>query len=131
MFSTQGSSTPPNEPDLAKPGVGGSAVGIVGTVVNFVTRIVGAGPASSEADQLARAGRKLKSNLTIKRTLLTYVVSIDFRSLDANKAAWISNAVTDAYFARELDSKSRAARRATPASRPRPRPEAPLSTGKD
>jgi hypothetical protein len=32
MFSTQGSSTPPNEPDLAKPGVGGSAVGIVGTV---------------------------------------------------------------------------------------------------
>jgi capsular exopolysaccharide synthesis family protein len=87
--------------------------GIVGTVVDFVRRIVGAGPASSEADQLARAGRKLKANLTIKRTGLTYVVSIDYRSPDPNKAARISNAVTDAYFVGQIDSKSRAALRAS------------------
>jgi uncharacterized protein involved in exopolysaccharide biosynthesis/Mrp family chromosome partitioning ATPase len=86
--------------------------GIVGTIVEFVRRTIGAGPASTEADQLARAGRKLQANLTIKRTGLTYVVSIDYRSLDANKAARISNAVTDAYFVGQLDSKSRAARRA-------------------
>jgi uncharacterized protein involved in exopolysaccharide biosynthesis/Mrp family chromosome partitioning ATPase len=86
--------------------------GIVGTIVDFVRGIVGAGPASSEADQLARAGRKLQANLTIKRTGLTYVASIDYRSLDPNKAARIANAVTEAYFIGQLDSKSRAARRA-------------------
>jgi uncharacterized protein involved in exopolysaccharide biosynthesis len=80
--------------------------------VDFVRRIVGASPASSEADQLARAGRKLQANLTIKRTGLTYVASIDYRSPDPNKAARIANAVTEAYFIGRLDSKSRAARRA-------------------
>jgi hypothetical protein len=37
MFSTQGSSTPGNEPDLPKQGVGGSAFGIVGTVGRFLS----------------------------------------------------------------------------------------------
>jgi hypothetical protein len=37
MFSTQGSRTPGDAPDLPKPGVGGSAVGIVGTVGTFLS----------------------------------------------------------------------------------------------
>src|ERR1700730_13640435 len=37
MFSTQGASTPGNAPDLAKPGVGGSAVGLVGAVGGFLS----------------------------------------------------------------------------------------------
>src|SRR5262249_34483472 len=41
-----------------------------------------------------------------------YVVSIEYRSLDPNKAATISNAVAEAYIAGELDSKSQAAHRA-------------------
>jgi capsular exopolysaccharide synthesis family protein len=88
------------------------APGIVGTIIGFITRIIGAGPASTEADQLTRAARKFEANLTIKRIGLTYVASIDYRSLDPNKAARIANAVSEAYFAGELDSKSRAARRA-------------------
>src|SRR5262249_16245962 len=43
---------------------------------------------------------------------LTYVVSIEYRSLDPKKAARISNAVAEAYIAGELDSKTQAARRA-------------------
>ena len=86
--------------------------GIIGSIIGFVTRIVGAGPASTEADQLTRAARKFEANLTIKRIGLTYVASIDYRSLDPNKAARIANAVTEAYFIGQLDAKSRAARRA-------------------
>src|ERR1700674_5146002 len=36
-FSTQGSSTPGDAPDLSKPGVGGNAIGIVGTVGAFLS----------------------------------------------------------------------------------------------
>jgi uncharacterized protein involved in exopolysaccharide biosynthesis/Mrp family chromosome partitioning ATPase len=86
--------------------------GLLSMVINGVRRIFGAGPASTEADQLARAVRKLQANLTIKRTGLTYVVSIDYRSISPDKAARIDNAVTDAYFDGQLDSKYRAAGRA-------------------
>jgi hypothetical protein len=37
MFSTQRSATPGDAPDLPKPGVGDSAVGIVGTVGTFLS----------------------------------------------------------------------------------------------
>ena len=37
MFSTQGASTPSEAPDTAKPGVGGNAVGIVGSVGVFLS----------------------------------------------------------------------------------------------
>src|SRR5437773_2166073 len=46
------------------------------------------------------------------RTGLTYVVSIEYRSLDPNRAARISNAAAEAYLVGELESKYQAARRA-------------------
>jgi capsular exopolysaccharide synthesis family protein len=95
-----------SDPEFAPP------PGLLGTAINGLRRVFGAGPASTEADLLARAVRKLQANLTIKRTGLTYVVSIDYRSLSAEKAARISNAVTDAYFVGQLDSRYRAAGRA-------------------
>jgi capsular exopolysaccharide synthesis family protein len=95
-----------SDPEFAPP------PGLLATVIDGLRRVFGAGPASTEADQLARAVRKLQANLTIKRTGLTYVVSIDYRSLSPTKAARISNAVTDAYFIGQLDSKYRAAGRA-------------------
>jgi capsular exopolysaccharide synthesis family protein len=95
-----------SDPEFAPP------PGLLAKTINGLRRMFGAGPASTEADQLARAVRKLQANLTIKRTGLTYVVSIDYRSLIAAKAARISNAVTDAYFVGQLDSKYRAAGRA-------------------
>jgi hypothetical protein len=37
LFSTQGASTPPDDPDKAKPGVGGNAAGVVGSVGVFLS----------------------------------------------------------------------------------------------
>src|SRR5262245_24556253 len=58
----------------------------------IVEAALGTGGTSTESSQFARVVRIFQKNLTIKRTGLTYVVSIDYRSLDPNKAAWISNA---------------------------------------
>lgn len=78
----------------------------------IVEAALGRGGTSTESDQFARVVRLLQKNLTIKRTGLTYIVSIDYRSLDPNKAARISNAAADAYLVGELDSKHQAVRRA-------------------
>jgi capsular exopolysaccharide synthesis family protein len=78
----------------------------------IVEAALGTAGTSSESDQFGRVVRRLQKNLTIKRTGLTYVISIDYRSLDPNKAARISNAAAEAYLVGELDSKSQAARRA-------------------
>src|SRR5215471_17040822 len=73
---------------------------------------LGLSESAGQSDQLGRIVRSFRKNLTINRIGLTYVVRIEFRSLDPNKAARISNAVAEAYIAGELDSKSQAARRA-------------------
>ena len=78
----------------------------------FLAAILGAGPISTESDQFGRVVRKFQKNLTIKRTGLTYVVIIDYRSQDPNKAARISNAAAEAYLVGEFDSKYQATRRA-------------------
>jgi capsular exopolysaccharide synthesis family protein len=63
-------------------------------------------------DRLTPLVAFFKSNLTIKRIGLTYIVKVDYRSLDPAKAARISNAVVDAYVVSQLDSKFNAARQA-------------------
>jgi succinoglycan biosynthesis transport protein ExoP len=68
---------------------------------------------SMTTDQLARTVPFFRSNLTIKRTGLTYIVDVAYRSLDPNKAAKISNAVTEAYIVGQLESKYDSARRAS------------------
>jgi succinoglycan biosynthesis transport protein ExoP len=74
--------------------------------------VFGPGKVSKESDQLGRVVRIFQKSLTIKRIGLTYVVNVDYRSLDPSKAARISNAVTEAYTVGQLDSKYQAARRA-------------------
>src|SRR5262249_9768490 len=90
--------------------------GLVAVIRGFIHRVVeavlGTSAVSTEFDQLNRVVRIFQKNLTIKRIGLTYVISVAYRSLDRNKAAWISNAVAEAYLAGEFDSKSSAARRA-------------------
>ena len=63
-------------------------------------------------NQLVRCIRVFQKNATIKRVGLTYIISIEYRSLDPNKAARISNAIAETYIANELESKAEAARRA-------------------
>ena len=43
---------------------------------------------------------------------MTYIIAISFRSLNADRAAQIANAVADAYIDDQLESKFQAARRA-------------------
>jgi capsular exopolysaccharide synthesis family protein len=90
----------------------GFAAAIQGFMEGIVEAVLGTSRTSTESDQFGRVVRLFQKNLTIKRTGLTYVVSIDYRSLDPNKAARISNAAADAYLVGELESKYQAARRA-------------------
>ena len=98
------------DPEFA-PSAGFSAA-IQGFMEGIVEAVLGASRTSTESDQFGRVVRMFQKNLTIKRTGLTYVVSIDYRSLDPNTAARISNAAADAYLVGELESKYQAARRA-------------------
>ena len=90
----------------------GSAAAIQGFIEGIVEAVLGTSGTSTESDQFGRVVRLFQKNLTIKRTGLTYVVSIDYRSLDPNKAAQISNAAAEAYLVGELESKYQSARRA-------------------
>jgi capsular exopolysaccharide synthesis family protein len=99
-----------SDPDFAPSA--GFAAAIQGFMEGIVEAVLGASQTSTESDQFGRVVRMFQKNLTIKRTGLTYVVSIDYRSLDPNKAARISNAAAEAYLVGELESKYQAARRA-------------------
>ena len=99
-----------SDPEFA-PSAGFSAA-IQGFMEGIVEAVLGTSRTSTESDQFGRVVRMFQKNLTIKRTGLTYVVSIDYRSLDPNKAARISNAAAEAYLVGELESKYQAARRA-------------------
>ncbi|SHJ21642.1 capsular exopolysaccharide family [Bradyrhizobium lablabi] len=90
----------------------GFAAAIQGFIEGIVEAVLGTSRTSTESDQFGRVVRLFQKNLTIKRTGLTYVVSIDYRSLDPNRAARISNAAAEAYLVGELESKYQAARRA-------------------
>jgi capsular exopolysaccharide synthesis family protein len=97
-----------SDPEFAPSG----GFAIQGLIEGIVQAVLGTSQTSKESDQFARVVRMFQKNLTIKRTGLTYVVSIDYRSLDPNKAARISNAAAEAYLVGELESKYQSARRA-------------------
>jgi capsular exopolysaccharide synthesis family protein len=97
-----------SDPEFAPSG----GFAIQGLIEGIVEAVLGTSQTSKESDQFARVVRMFQKNLTIKRTGLTYVVSIDYRSLDPNKAARISNAAAEAYLVGELESKYQSARRA-------------------
>ena len=97
-----------SDPEFAPSG----GFAIQGLIEGIVQAVLGTSQTSKESDQFARVVRMFQKNLTIKRTGLTYVVSIDYRSMDPNKAARISNAAAEAYLVGELESKYQAARRA-------------------
>src|SRR5258708_17590791 len=90
----------------------GFAAAIQGFLEGIVEAVLGTSRNSTESDQFGRVVRLFQKNLTIKRTGLTYVVSIDYRSLDPNKAAWISNPAAKADLVGALEPKYQAERRA-------------------
>ena len=95
--------------------VGGAGGSIISTVTGLIGRIANlfSGSEPSSNFQLERrAADAFQSRLTVKRVGLTYVISVGFRSLNADRAAQIANAVVDAYVVDQLEAKYQTTRRA-------------------
>lgn len=91
----------------------GPGEGLIGTVLSSVMGLFASsgGPVSEFALE-HRALGVFQSRLNIARVGLSYVISIDFRSLSADRAAQIANAVADAYIDDQLEAKYQTTRRA-------------------
>jgi succinoglycan biosynthesis transport protein ExoP len=91
----------------------GSNSGAVGAVIDFFANLFAGSAPRNEFDLTRRAVRTFERQLDVRRRGLTYVIEISFRSLNAERAAQIANAVADAYIVDQLDSKYQATRRAS------------------
>lgn len=91
----------------------GSNAGAVGAVFDFVANIFAGVAPRNEFELQRRAVQSFQRQLEVHRLGLTYVIEIGFRSLSAERAAQIANAVADAYIVDQLDSKYQATRRAS------------------
>lgn len=91
----------------------GSGNGLLGTVFNFIFRATDADKAASDFELDRRAIRVFQDQLSVKRIGLTYVIQINFRSYNAERAAQVANAVADAYIVDQLEAKYQATRRAS------------------
>jgi polysaccharide biosynthesis transport protein len=67
----------------------------------------------SQTDLLRRAVQAYQDRLSVKRIGLSYVIQINFRSFDGDRAAQIANGIADAYILDQLDAKYEATRRAS------------------
>jgi capsular exopolysaccharide synthesis family protein len=84
--------------------------GLLRTILNAVLGLFSAPDKPGEYELLSLASTVLQSKLTVKRTGLTYVIQVDYQSLDPDKAARIANAVVEAYMVEQLESKYETAR---------------------
>jgi len=91
----------------------GPPTGILATVVGTVSRLFSSnGPPSKE--QLEQtAVLELKKNLKVERVGQTYVLNLWFRSLAADKAAQVANAISDEYVVGSLEAKYQSTKRAS------------------
>ena len=91
----------------------GPSGGLIAAVVGFVSGLFASpgGPPSEFGLTRAAIGR-FQAQLSVKRAGLTYIINIDFRSRNAERAAQIANAVADAYVVDQLEAKYEATRRA-------------------
>ena len=89
----------------------GSVLGLVDSVL----RLFQSSSTSTSDPEFAltrAAVERFQSQLMIARAGLTYIISVGFRTQDAQQAAKIANAVADAYIADQLEAKYQAAVRA-------------------
>jgi polysaccharide biosynthesis transport protein len=89
----------------------GSVLGLVDSVL----RLFQSSSTSTSDPEFAltrAAVERFQSQLMIARAGLTYIISVGFRTQDAQQAAKIANAVADAYIADQLEAKYQAALRA-------------------
>ena len=83
--------------------------GMLGTLLGFS----GSPQIASDFARERRSLGVLASQLTAKRIGPTYVIEISFKSLNAERASTIANAIADAYINDQLEGKYEATRRAS------------------
>jgi succinoglycan biosynthesis transport protein ExoP len=76
-------------------------------------RILGSPQVASNEARERRALGVLAANMTARRTGPTYVIEIGYKSLDAERAAAVANAIAEAYIDDQLQGKGEALRRAS------------------
>lgn len=95
------------DPEFANP-----RGGLLSAVIDAVGYLFSSPTPDSEFALTRRAVGVFRSRLDVQRVGLTYVIAINFQSLDPNRAAEIANAVASTYIDDQLDAKYQAARRA-------------------
>ncbi len=88
--------------------------GLLSALSDFIPNLFGPSEEHRSEFELARAAMgSFKGQLNVKRSGLTYVIEISFRSRNPEHAAQIANAVADAYVVDQLNAKYQATRRAS------------------
>jgi succinoglycan biosynthesis transport protein ExoP len=91
----------------------GAGGGLVGAVFGLVSNIFSSNEPKSDFELTRGALGRFEKLEDIKRVGLTYVMDINFTSVNAEKSARIANAIADAYITDQLEAKYQATRRAS------------------
>lgn len=97
-----------NDPEFV-----GSGGGLIGAVFGLVSGIFSSDEPKSEFELTRQALDRFEKQRDIKRAGLTYIMDINFTSVEAEKSARIANAIADAYIVDQLEAKYQATRRAS------------------
>jgi len=91
----------------------GSSKGIMPTIMRTIAYVIGDDGAPSKEKLERTAVQMVQKNLKVERVLTTYVLSLDFRSMDPDKAVAIARALADAYIVSALEAKYQSTKRAS------------------
>jgi succinoglycan biosynthesis transport protein ExoP len=95
------------------PEFSGSHLGIIGAALKSVSALFSSDVPASDFELSRAAIQVFQSQLSVKRDGLSYIIDIFYKSLNADRAAEIANAVADAYIVDQLEAKDQATRRAS------------------
>src|SRR5882757_777479 len=91
----------------------GPPSGILAIAIGTVAHLFSSNAPASKEQLENTAVLELKKNLKVERVGVTYVLNLSYRSLVAEKAAQIANAISDAYVVGSLEAKYQSTKRAS------------------
>lgn len=97
-----------DDPEFTGPGGG-----LVGAIVGGISGLFSSDEPKTDFELNQEALERFAKQRDVKRVGLTYVMDVNFTSVDADKSARIANAVVDAYIVDQLEAKYQATRRAS------------------
>src|SRR5262245_17297578 len=90
----------------------GPSKGLLAVVVGSIVYLLAPSPPPSESELMQTALRAFQGMENIRRNGMTYAINVSFTSLSAERSAQIANAIADAYFVDQMESRFQAAKRA-------------------